>query len=321
MPQFDLDLPDLRAYRPTVAEPDDFADFWSGTLAQSRERWAAPRLVRVDARMPLLDVYDVSLSGFQGEEVRGWLLRPARADGPLPAVLTYRGYGGGRGQPVEHAGWAAAGYAHLVMDTRGQGSGWSSGATADPHGSGPAYPGSMTRGIHDPLAYYYRRVFTDAALGVDAARSIPWIDETRVVVAGESQGGGIALAAAALCEGLAAALIDVPFLCHFERAIRLAAEGPYLELVAFLGAHRDAGDDVARTLSYFDGVNMAKRVTAPVLFSVALMDLICPPSTVFAAFNSISSSSREIVTYPFNGHEGGRPDHWAIQAGFLANAI
>ena len=36
---------------------------------------------------------------------------------------------------------AAAGYAHLVMDTRGQGSGWSVGETPDPDPTGaPAHP-------------------------------------------------------------------------------------------------------------------------------------------------------------------------------------
>jgi cephalosporin-C deacetylase len=63
-------------------------------------------------------------------------------------------------------------------------------------------------------------------------------------------------------------------------------------------------DDVLRTLSYFDGVNFAKRAAAPALFSVALMDLICPPSTVYAAYNHYSGE-KEIEVYRFNDHEGG----------------
>jgi cephalosporin-C deacetylase len=59
-----------------------------------------------------------------------------------------------------------------------------------------------------------------------------------------------------------------------------------------------------QTLSYFDGVNFAKRATAPALFSVALMDQVCPPSTVYAAYHAYGGV-KEIVNYGFNDHEGG----------------
>ena len=120
-----------------------------------------------------IDVFDVTFPGYGGEPVKAWLSVPHGASGPLPAVVEYNGYGGGRGLPHERLTWAAAGYAHLFMDTRGQGSGWGSGGeTPDPHGSGPAAPGFMTRGIDSPSQYYYRRVFTDAVRAVDAVRTL-----------------------------------------------------------------------------------------------------------------------------------------------------
>jgi len=61
---------------------------------------------------------------------------------------------------------------------------------------------------------------------------------------------------------------------------------------------------VFETLSYFDGVNFAPRATAPALFSTALMDIICPPSTVYAAYNHYAAE-KDIRTWPYNGHEGG----------------
>ena len=57
--------------------------------------------------------------------------------------------------------------------------------------------------------------------------------------------------------------------------------------------------------AYFDGVNFATRITAPALFSVALMDAVCPPSTVYAAYNHCASPDKDIVVWPYNGHEGG----------------
>lgn len=326
MPRFDLAPTDLHTYRPAVAEPADFDEFWRATLAGSRALAEAPRLTRVDAGLTTVEVYDVEFSGFAGDPVGGWFIVPtdAAASAPLPAVVEFNGYGGGRGLPHERLAWASAGYAYFFMDTRGQGSTWGSGGTTpDPHGTGPSAPGFMTRGILEPEDYYYRRVFTDAALAVDAVRSLAQVDASRVAVCGGSQGGGIAIAAAGLCDGLVGAMPDVPFLCHFERAVGLTDRDPYQEIVRYLSVHRDAAATVFETLSYFDGVNFASRASAPALFSVAHLDPICPPSTVFAARNAWGASAEsapvaDLVEYPFNEHEGGAGAHWPRQATWLA---
>lgn len=321
MPLSDLSLDELERYRPTIAQPADFDEFWATTLAESRAVAHPPVIESVDAHLPLVDVSDVSFSGYGGDPIKAWMLRPVGLDGPLPAVVTFRGYGGGRGVPVEHLAWAAAGYVHVVMDTRGQGSGWSAGTTPDPHGTGPAFPGVMTRGIENPADYYYRRLYTDAALLVDVVAGLPGVDGARVIVAGESQGGGVAIAAAGLARIPVAALIDVPFLCHFERAMDIASAGPYLELASYLGTHHSSAEVVHHTLSYFDGVNLAKRMTAAASFSAALMDTICPPSTVFAAFHAAGSGVKAIAVYRYNGHEGGRPNQWGVHERFLRERV
>jgi cephalosporin-C deacetylase len=96
-------------------------------------------------------------------------------------VVEFIGYSGGRDVPGASLYWASAGYTHLVVDTRGQGSAWGGGGdTADPHGSGPHAPGFVTMGIEDPKSYYYRRVFTDAVRAVEAVRSLPDVDPTKI---------------------------------------------------------------------------------------------------------------------------------------------
>ena len=187
MPQFDLSLDELHSYSPSIAEPAELDSFWATTLAQAASRHLDATFSQVDTGLSLLDSYDVTFAGFDGDPVRAWLHLPAHRSGPLPCVVEYVGYGGGRGLVHERLLWACAGYAYLVMDTRGQGSGWSVGDTPDPHGSTPASPGHLTRGILDPADYYYRRVFTDAVRAVAAARSHPDVDETRIAVTGASQ--------------------------------------------------------------------------------------------------------------------------------------
>ncbi|GAA3151868.1 acetylxylan esterase [Nonomuraea salmonea] len=307
MPLFDLPLEQLRSYLPDRDEPADFDAFWTATLAEAREHDLAAEYVPYDLPLAGVDVFDVSFAGWGGHRVNGWFLLPSGAQGPLPCVMHYIGYSGGRGFPKDHLLWPAAGYAVFVMETRGHGGANvnSPGVTGDPHGSaGAQAPGMMTRGILDPADYYYRRVFTDAVRAVDAAAGHPAVDASRIVVAGGSQGGAIAQATAALHQGVKAALVDVPFLSHFRRAVEITPRDPYQELVRYLATRRDAADQVFRTLAYFDGMNFAARAQVPALYSVALMDDICPPSTVFAAYNHWQGP-KEINVYPWNNHEGG----------------
>ncbi|MFM2032105.1 MAG: hypothetical protein RLZZ297_870, partial [Chloroflexota bacterium] len=215
-------------------------------------------------------------------------------------------YGGGRSFPNDHLLWASRGYAHLIMDTRGQGSAWSKGDTPDPEpaGTNPHHPGFMTRGIAAKETYYYRRVFTDAVRAIEAARSHPAVDPTRIAVTGGSQGGGISIAAAGLMPDVVVAMPDVPFLCHYRRATEITNSDPYNEIARYLRTHRTSVEQVFATLNYFDGIHFARRAKATALFSVGLMDDICPPSTIYAAYNNWSGA-KQMSVWQYNNHEGG----------------
>lgn len=322
MPLTDMPLEQLRSYRPEIAEPADFDDFWTETLREAREaaRTAPPaEFPRVtDSPLRTVDVYDVRFPGWDGQPVAAWLLLPRAATAPLPVVVNYIGYSGGRGLHTDNLLWSAAGYAHFVVDSRGQGH-----ATPDPDPvPGPQYVGGfMTRGIDGPRHHYYRRLITDAVRAVDAVRAHPAIDPGRVIVTGHSQGGGMALAVAALAgSDVAAALVDVPFLSHIRRGVQLAVAGPYPEIVHYLGVHsRDDPESVFSTLDRFDGLHFARRAgSVPALFSVALMDPVCPPSTGFAAYNHYAHADKEVVVWQFGDHGGGRGSQTHRQLSWLA---
>ena len=303
---FDLPLDQLKTYFPTREEPADFDSFWQSTLNEGRAHPLNATFERVDYGLVAQETFDVTFAGFGGQPVKGWLILPKQRAGKLPCVVEYIGYGGGRSFAIDWLLWASAGYAHFVMDTRGQGSSWSKGDTPDLYAEGgnPSMPGSMTQGVLDPKHYYYRRVFTDAVRAIDAARSHPDVDASQIAVTGGSQGGGITIAAAGLVPDVIAAMPDVPFLCHYRRATEIVDTYPYKEIAEYCHVHRDKVDAVFNTLSYFDGVNLASRAKAKSLFSVGLMDQVCPPSTVYAAYNHWAGE-KDIKVYPYNGHEGG----------------
>ncbi|NYV74089.1 acetylxylan esterase [Streptomyces sp. UH6] len=318
MALFDLSLDELREYHSDSVAPEDFDAFWAKTLQEARSYDLDACFEPVDAGLSTVRLYDVTFAGFGGHPVKGWLRLPVNAEEPAPLVVEFKGYGGGRGLPHEDLLWASSGRAHFVMDTRGQGSGWGGGgSTPDPVGSAPAYPGFMTRGIDAPENYYYRRVFTDAVRAVEAARSHPLTDASRTVAVGGSQGGGITIAVGGLVPDLVAVAPDVPFLCDFPRATVLTDRHPYREVGLYLRTHRGRTEEALRTLSYFDAVHFAARGRAPALFSAALEDQTCPPSTVFAAFNAWAGSDKTIEVYDFNDHEGGGPHHEAAKLRWL----
>lgn len=313
MAWLDLPLNELRDFRSSIAPALDVVDFWSARLAAARSSASDPTLTDVRSPLARIRVRDLTFSGADGHPVRGWFLTPLGVDEPLPCIVQFVGYGGGRSLHHEWTLWPSAGWATLVMDTRGQGRS----DTPDPgYAANPQQPGFVTRGILDPETHYYTRVFVDAAQAVETAKRLPGVDPTRVAVGGQSQGGAITIAAAALSEDILGACIGVPFWCDVERASTLVDTHPYVELADYLRVRPGDLDQVRHTLSYLDGTVLASMATAPALFEIGLMDDVCPPSTCYAAHNAWGGP-KEVREYHWNGHEGGDSHHSAVALDWL----
>ena len=185
----------------------------------------------------------------------------------------------------------------LATDVRGQG-GESGDASGYPGGHAPGF---MTMGIGDPQHYYYRGAYVDTVRAIDVLAAQPQVDAQRIGAAGGSQGGALTLAVAALDRRVRAAVAEIPFLCHFRRATTLVNTAPFKEIADYFRRTGADEEQVFRTLSYFDCMNLAPRIVAPTLITAGLMDEVCPPSTVFAAYNHISAP-RQIVVSTFGVH-------------------
>jgi cephalosporin-C deacetylase len=270
---------ELARYRIATTEPDGLDAWWSRRLERARALAAPVTVHRYSPEIyGNLAVYDVEFSGANGDRIRGWYLRPGHAEGHhLPVIVTFPGYGRGRGQPAEHTLLPAVGFGQFVMDIRGQN------PSLDP-GTGEDH--LMVRGINDPDTYYFTPVYLDAARAVEVAAELPGAD--LVAVQGGSQGGGLALAAAALTgDRVSVCHAEVPMLCDFRRAVAVSPKAPYRELAGFLARHPERALAALNTLRYVDCALLARRITARCLFAVGLLDDICPPSTVYAAYHEV----------------------------------
>lgn len=322
MPSIDLSLDQLVDYRPPLTCRDDFDEFWATTLAATRKHDL--RAVVEVQDYPVKDVlaHRLSYAGYGGHRIHGLYLQPRSiGEKPAPVLIAYHGYTGGAGMIHAHLPWVMLGCAVIAVDTRGQG-----GDTGEPGGyTGGSVMGWMTNGILDPHDYYYRRAYADCVRAIDFAFTRPELDCSRLAITGGSQGGGLSVAVAGLDSRVRICMPDVPFLCHFRRAVDITPAGPYPEIANYLAKYPHTVDSVFNTLSYFDGMNLASRINpdARMLWSVGLWDDVCPPSTVYAAYNHcpVPLERKQMAVYPYNKHEGGHGWQRERQLAFLAEAL
>ncbi len=202
MPWFDLDTETLKTYRTQAVEPNDLDIFWR-EMKETADRHATPTQLssyKKNIYNSAVEVYDVTFSGAHGDPICCWYIKPTKAVSPIPIIVNFPGYGGGRGLPIDHLSYAALGFAVFVMDIRGQGASWTIGHTGDQDhgGHSPTYPGMMTKGISGHRKYYFTRLYIDAVRAVEEAAKFDGIDQNRIFASGASQGGALALVTAAL---------------------------------------------------------------------------------------------------------------------------
>jgi cephalosporin-C deacetylase len=310
MAYFDLPIEELRTYRPPDTRQPDFESFWLNTLTEAARHDLNPHLEPMDVPYRGVRMFRASYAGWNSEVVGTYAI--PEGNGPFPAVVIFHGYSSRRPVPFELLSWTSQGYEVLAVDVRGQ-SGESSDHLGYPGGHAPGY---MTMGIHDPHHYYYRGVYIDAVRAVSFLAAQPEVDSKRIVVTGASQGGGLTLAVTALCDlnkskskdpllavvDVHAAVAEIPFLCHFERSATLVDTEPYNEIGRYCRRSGTNPQAAFYTLSYFDCLNLAEYITTPTLVTAGLMDMTCPPSGIFAVYNTIPAP-RDIIVSQFGEHE------------------
>ncbi len=304
MPLLDMPLEKLKEYTGRNPRPADFDSFWDSSLAEldTIDPKAEFKPYAFAARD--YEMAELTFKSTKGATIYAKTAKPKNVSQKMPAVLLFHGLSGSSPDWSGLLTYASAGYFVAALDTRGQG-GYSEDVGGVP---GTTYAAPFMRGFDGkPEDLLARDQFLDTAQLARVVASLDFVDETRMVATGGSQGGALSFACAALFPSLKLCAPVYPYLCDYKRVWEMdlvrdsAYNGIWYYLRSFDPTHEHI-DEFFEKLGYIDLQHLAPRIRAKVLMSTGLMDNICPPSTQFAAFNKITAE-KDVVIYPDFGHE------------------
>lgn len=270
-----------------VPEPDDFDAYWRGQLPKLA---AVPMEVLEKKLFRESDkclIYDVKISAPGKRPASGYLAIPRNAQAKsLPLRIWYEGYGISSAPARENSAEITFSVnAHGIENGREK-------SYYDALASGEL----KNYGLRDhenqkPETCYFNDMILRDLRALEFARTLPEWDDKTIYLAGGSQGAFQVIAVAALSEGITGCFIRVPWFCDLG-GIKIGRARSTFRPNNFLPG-----------LGYFDTVNFAKRVKAPVEIEAGLTDWVCPPSGVWVLFNNLKGPA-QMTMYQGLDHGG-----------------
>jgi cephalosporin-C deacetylase len=252
-----------------AARPDDFDSFWDGKLAAQAKVPINPVLTPVQTEVPDVEMSTFAIAAL-GSNAQGYLAKPAR-EGKFPALvlLQYAGVYALNAHSV--AARAAEGWLVIDVDSHDK-------LPSDPSGNIPRnYPAV---GNTDREASYFLNMYLRDSRALDYLMTRADWDGNTIVLMGTSMGGQQSLVLAGLRpEKITAVLVCVPSGTDANGDLHGRKAGY---------PNWPAGDPkVMSTALYFDPVNFASRIKAPVLAAMGFIDTTSPPAGIWTALNQV----------------------------------
>ena len=163
------------------------------------------------------------------------------------------------------------------------------------------------QGLTNKDDVYFRGMYLRLLRTIDFLTRQPEWDGKRILVIGESQGGGQALIAAGLDKRVSAVVAIVPAMCDW-----------FGSLVGRMGGWPQpfetdtSKEEMLKALPYFDAANILKSSKAIILTEIGLIDMTCPSTSVYTAINQ-AKGQKLIYTVPYRPHhqpEGNLAKTW-----------
>ncbi|GBC92472.1 Cephalosporin-C deacetylase [bacterium HR15] len=287
------------------APPPDFEAFWQAVVAESD---ALPliyeRVHQPEDDTPSHHIYRLRWRGADGKGREGWYAVPAAFQNkPLPGLLYLPGYGINAVSINENTAFSR--FITLAPNLHGY-------AVEPSIPYSPEY-GYFTQGIESPQTYVYRRLMLDSILAARVLAAQPEVDSHRLIAAGLSQGGGLAVMLGAWCSLVRVVVAELPALTYWEYLLDATVwRYPIKEFADYMQATGHSKEALLATLQYFDTVNHAPLVRVPVQLSLALKDPGIRPPVVFSLYDALPRPKRLLI-YEDLGHDWSPEMHIRLQ--------
>jgi cephalosporin-C deacetylase len=276
-----------RKLQPAVPRPADFDAFWDAKLRVLKDIPINPVLTPAVDSPAGVDLYTVMLDSV-GSHVQGYLAKPSR-EGKFPALVVY-----------QYAGVYAL-RTQTVTDRAAEG--WLA-FDVDSHDLPPSEATGVATnyaaiGNTDRETSYFLKMYLRDRRALDYITSRPDWDGKTIVITGTSMGGQQSLVSAALYPKVTAVIINEPSGADSNGDLHGRKAG-YPNWPS-----KDA--KVMETALYFDAVNFAPRIQAPVLAAIGFIDTTAPPVGIWTAINQIPGPT-EVVSMVESDHNNRTPE-------------
>ena len=288
-------------FMPGTNRPKDFDQFWKNEKKALRALPMDAKKVSVKENGNGFNCFDMEINCTGPKPARGYFAKPESAKAKsLPIVLIVHAAGvkGSwcRSEPGNALRYAKMGKGSLCFDLNAHG--MLNGQTEEYYANleNGELKNYYLQGMEIKTDNYFRGMYLRLIRTLDFLTSQPEWDGKRIVVIGESQGGGQALIAAGLDKRVGAVIATVPAMCDWGGTL-VGRKGGWPQ------PFETKGDKniMLSTLPYFDAAHMLKGSKAIILTEIGLIDITCPSTSVYAAVNQ-AKGKKIIFTVPYRKH-------------------
>lgn len=277
---------------PTTTLPSDFERFWEEAKGALSKVPMRPVMTLMPERCTdKVDVYHVSIDNVKGK-IYGILCKP-KAEGKYPAILHVPGAGI---RPYYGDPWSAE-KGMITFQIGIHGIPVNLDQKVYDNLSAGALNGYQIANLDDKDNYYYKRVYLGCVRAVDFIESLDCFNGQDIAVTGGSQGGALSIITAALDSRVNYLAATYPALSDLTGYLHGRAGGwPHMFLDGFTNK-----PEKIETSKYYDVVNFARFVKVPGWYSWGYNDNVCPPTSMYAAYNVITAP-KELHVFPETQH-------------------
>ena len=297
---------DPEKFIPATKRPDDFDQYWSEEKKLLRSLQMMVKSTPIKELMKGFNCADVEINCTGPKPVRGYYAKPEGAKSKsLPIVLYVHAAGVSgnwcRSEPGNALRYAKMEKGAICFDLNAHGM---------LNGQPEEYYTNLDsgelknyaqQGLENRNDVYFRGMYLRLIRTLDFLTSQPEWDGKRILVIGESQGGGQALAAAGLDERVTAVVATVPAMCDWGESL-VGRKGGWPNPF-------DTKNDQQKMLTalpYFDVAHMLKNSKATIVTEIGLIDFTCSSISVYAAINQ-ARGNKKVFAVPYRAHHMSQP--------------